>query len=141
MSGKQKKETEGKQTGNVDPKDEWTSIKIREETRGKLRDFGKDIGVGVGEAVKILIEAKEQAIAGKIADIDEIASELGDILLSSGLFDIKFRGGGVDNIKTDDSCLIIHGFIRVEIPDEAARENILKLMTEQLQEKEVIDNE
>lgn len=123
MSDKPKKEKKD---------DEWTSIKIKEGTRGKLKDFGKDIGVGVGEAVKVLIEAKEQAVSGKIEDISQISSEIADILLSSGLLDVKFRGGGIDSAEIDDSCLIIYGFIKVEIPDKDARESILNLMTENL---------
>lgn len=134
MSDKQKK-------GKDEKKKDWTSIKIEEATRGKLRGFSKDIGVGVGEAVKVLIEAKEQAVTEKIEDISQIASGIADIILSSGLLDVKFRGGGIDNAKIDDSCLVIHGFIKVEIPDKAARESILDLITGKLQGKEVVDDE
>ena len=111
----------------------WESIKVKTATREKLRVAAKDMGVGIGKAVETLVEAREQAITKKIEDIGEIGDEIAGIILESGLFDIKFRGAGVETASVDGDCLFIHGYVSVEIPDESAREEILKVIKDGLE--------
>ena len=115
--------------------DEWTSIKVKKEVRDKLRENAQAMGVGVGKAVEILVEARQEAISQKIENIEEIGNEIADILLSSGLLDIKFRGAGVEDINIDDKCIYIHGFIKIEIPDEKARLEIYRVIKDGMEGK------
>ena len=116
------------ENGKEQAEKKWESIKVKTATREKLRSAAKNMGVGIGAAVETLVEAREKAITQKIEDIGEIGDEIASIILDSGLFDIKFRGAGVETASVDGDCLLIHGYISVEIPDEDAREKILEVI-------------
>jgi len=106
----------------------YESIKVKLDTREKLKGAADSMGVGIGKAVEMLVDAREQAIAQKVEDIGELANEVADILLDSGLLDVKFRGAGVEDAELSDNCLVIRGFIKIEIPDENARKEILGVL-------------
>lgn len=110
------------------PKD-WKSIKVKADTKEKL----EDMGVGIGRAVEILVEAKQKAISGKIDDLSGITGDIADILFSSGMLDIKFRGSGVDDVSIDGDCVVIRGFIKAGIADEDAREEIYRVIKDGLE--------
>jgi len=111
--------------------EEWKSIKVKANTKEKL----EDMGVGIGRAVEILVEAKRQAVSDKIGDLGEITGDIADILLSSGMLDIKFRGSGVDDVSIDGDCIVIRGFIKAGIADEDAREEIYRVIKDGLEGK------
>jgi len=111
--------------------EDWKSIKVKAETKDKL----EDMGVGIGKAVEILIDAKQRAVSDKIGDISEITGEIADILLESGMLDIKFKGSGIDDVSIDDDCIIIRGFIKAGISDINAREEIYRVIKDGLEGK------
>jgi len=109
--------------------EDWKSIKIKADTKEKL----EDMGVGIGRAVEILVEAKRQAVSDKIGNISELTGDIADILLSSGMLDIKFRGSGIDDVSIDGDCVVIRGFIKAGISDADAREEIYRVMKDGLE--------
>ncbi len=113
----------------------YESIKVKVETREKLRDAAEGMGVGIGKAVEILVETRQQAISDKIGDLNEITGEIADILLSSGMLDVKFKGSGIDSVTMEDDCVIIHGFIKAGITDADAREEIFRVIKDGLEGK------
>lgn len=117
MSGKQEKKSEG-----------FKSIKVKESTYDDLKGMGR----GISEAVDILVSAKKEAVDMKINDITEMSSELVDIMFASGVFDIKFKGSGVESVEMKDDSIIIHGFIAVGIADEDAREEVYRVLSDGL---------
>lgn len=108
--------------GEEQEKEDWKSVKIKAGTKEKL----EDMGVGIGKAVEMLVDARQGAVSAKIEDITEITGEIAEILLSSGLLDIKFRGGGVDDVSMDGDCITIHGYVKAGIPEEGVRQEIFE---------------
>ena len=115
--------------GEEQKKKEWQSIKVEKGVHENLKDLSKDMGVGIGKAVEVLVETRRSAVTKKIEDISEISGEIADILLESGLLDIKFKGAGIENASIDGDCLFIHGYISVEIPDASARKEIYEVLS------------
>lgn len=109
--------------------EDWKSIKVKAETKEKL----EDMGVGIGKAVEILVEAKQKAISGKIGDLSDITGDIADILLSSGMLDIKFMGSGIDDVSMEDDCIVIRGFIKAGISDADAREEVYRVIKDGLE--------
>jgi len=109
--------------------EDWKSIKVKAETKEKL----EDMGVGIGKAVEILVEAKQKAISGKIGDLSDITGDIADILLSSGMLDIKFMGSGIDDVSMEDDCIVIRGFIKAGISDTDAREEVYRVIKDGLE--------
>lgn len=121
MSDKQEKKSEG-----------FRSIKVKESTYDDLKGMGK----GISEAVDVLVSAKKEAVDKKIGDLTEMSSELADIMFASGLFDIKFKGSGVEKVELTDYGVILHGFIAIGISDEDAREEVYKVLSDGLEAKD-----
>ena len=113
-------------------KEPWKSIKVKEGTYDKLQGMGQ----GIGNAVEILVSAKKDAVSKKMGDISDISSELADIMFSSGIFDIKFGGSGIDNIEMAGDGITIHGFITIGIADQDAREEVYKVLKDGLETKD-----
>ncbi|GAG77682.1 unnamed protein product, partial [marine sediment metagenome] len=111
-------------------KKDWKSIRVKANTKDKL----EDMGVGISKAVEMLVEMRQKAVTDKIEDIGEITGDIANILFESGLFDIKFRGSGLDNVSIEGDCVIIHGFIKVGIADEGARQEIYEAIKDGLKE-------
>jgi len=109
--------------------EDWKSIKVKADTKEKL----EDMGVGIGKAVEILVEAKRQAVSDKIGDLGKITGDIADILLSSGMLDIKFMGSGIDDVSIEDECVVIRGFIKAGISDADAREEIYRVIKDGLE--------
>ena len=120
--------TEKSEKGKEQEGKKYESIKVKTETREKLREAAKGMDVGIGAAVEILVDARQKAISDKIGDISGITGEIADILLESGLLDIKFKGSGIDNVSMEDDCIIIHGFIKAGVADEDARLEIFEVI-------------
>ena len=114
--------------GEEQEREPFKSIKVKESTREGLRELAKDMGVGIGKAVDILVETRQTAITKKIEDISEISDEIAEILLSSGLLDIKFEGAGVETVNLEGDSILVHGFIRVGIADDDARQEIYEVL-------------
>lgn len=110
--------------GEEQKKDDWKSVKIKASTKEGL----EEMGVGIGKAVEMLVEAKRSAVTDKIDDISGITEEIADILLESGLLDITFRGSGVEKVSMEDDCIIVHGYIRAGIVDDNARQEIFEVI-------------
>ena len=108
--------------GEEQEKEDWKSVKIRAGTKDKL----EEMGVGIGKAVEMLVEARQEAVSAKIEDITDITGEIAEILLSSGLLDIKFRGGGIDDVSMEDDCITIHGYVKAGIPEDGVRQEIFE---------------
>jgi len=109
----------------------FKSIKVKKSTYNGLKSMGQ----GISEAVDILVSAKKEAVGAKIGDISEMSSELADIMFASGMFDIKFKGSGIENVELKDDSVIIHGFIAVGIADEDAREEVYRVLSDGLERK------
>jgi len=104
--------------------DEWKTIKIKRETYEELKRMGE----GISKAVETLVKAQKEAFQRKIEDIEETAGEIADILLRSGIFDIKFRGAGISGVEEDGTILRIRGFVNIDIPNDEARTEIIRVL-------------
>lgn len=109
----------------------FKSIKVKESTYDELQSMGQ----GISKAVEILVSAKKESVGAKIDDISEISAELADIMFASGVFDIKFKGSGIENVEMDDDSVTIHGFIAVGIADRDAREEVYRVLSDGLERK------
>lgn len=110
----------------------FKSIKVRESTYDELQDMGQ----GISKAVEILVSAKKEAVKTKMGDITDMSSELADILFASGMFDIKFKGSGIESVDLESDGVTIHGFIAVGISDADAREEIYRVLSDGLGRKD-----
>ena len=109
----------------------FKSIKVKESTYDELQSMGQ----GISKAVDILISAKKEAVGAKIGDISEMSSELADVMLASGIFDVKFKGSGIEDIELKDDNIMIHGFITISIADEDVREEVYRVLSDGLERK------
>ena len=112
-------------------REDFKSIKVKESTYEEI----KGMGVGISKAMELLVSAKKDAVTKKMGDLTEISSELVDIMLASGVFDIKFRGSGLESIELQDDGIIIRGFITVGISDKDAREEVYRVLSDGLERK------
>lgn len=110
----------------------FKSIKVRESTYDELESMGQ----GISKAVEILVSAKKEAVATKMSDITEMSSELADIIFASGMFDIKFKGSGIESVKLEIDGITIRGFIAVGISDRDAREEVYRVLSDGLERKD-----
>jgi len=110
----------------------FRSIKVKESTYDELQDMGQ----GISKAVELLVSAKKEAVKTKMGDITEMSSELADILFASGMFDIKFKGSGIESVELESDGVTIHGFIAVGISDVDAREEIYRVLSDGLDRKD-----
>lgn len=104
--------------------EEWKSIKVKKRTYEDLKKMGK----GISQAVEILVESQKEEIETKIEDIKDVADDVAQILLEHGVFDIRFAGAGVEDIKEDGETITVKGFIRVIIPHEEARAKLIEVL-------------
>lgn len=112
---------------------EYKSIKVPEETYEKVKDMGK----GIGEAVDLLVTARQEAIEKKITELSEVGDELADILLEAGIFEINFQGAGIESIEEHGDSLHIRALIKISVPEEKVRSMILeKLASQETDEEE-----
>jgi len=111
--------------------DAWKSVKIKESTYKDLQDMGQ----GIGKAVDILVSAKKEAVSKKMDDVAGVSAELAEIMLASGMFDIKFKNSGIESIDLEDDSVTIHGFITVGITDKNAREEVYRVLSDGLERK------
>lgn len=109
-------------------REDFRSVKVKESTYEDL----KGMGMGISKAMEVLVSAKKDAVAKKMDNLTEISSELADIMFTSGVFDIKFRGSGVENVELQDDGITIRGFITVGISDRDAREEVYRVISEGL---------
>lgn len=124
MSGKQEKKEKKSEA--------FKSIKVRESTYDELQDMGQ----GISKAVEMLVSAKKEAVKTKMDDITDMSSELADIIFASGMFDIKFKGSGIESVELESDGVTIHGFIAVGIADVDAREEIYRVLSDGLGRKD-----
>jgi len=110
----------------------FKSIKVRESTYDELQDMGQ----GISKAVEMLVSAKKEAVKTKMDDITDMSSELADIIFASGMFDIKFKGSGIENVELESDGVTIYGFIAVGIADADAREEIYRVLLDGLGRKD-----
>jgi len=110
----------------------FRSIKVRESTYDELQDMGQ----GISKAVEMLVSAKKEAVRTKMDDITDMSSELADIIFASGMFDIKFKGSGIERVELESDGVTIHGFIAVGIADADAREEIYRVLSDGLDRKD-----
>jgi len=103
---------------------EYKSIKVPEETYEKLKSMGK----GISEALTTLVEDKEKAIEKKMADIGDVAEDLAEELLKSGIFEIRFAGFELDDVLENGDSMVIKATVRVEIPDEQTRKTVIDVL-------------
>jgi hypothetical protein len=115
-----------------DKKEEWKSIKVKEGTYDELQKMGK----GIGGAIEMLVNAKKQAVSDKMDNISDISSELADIMFTSGIFDIKFGGSGIDKVELTDNGVTLHGYICIGIDDKDAREEVYKVLSDGLERED-----
>lgn len=103
---------------------EWKTIKVTEETYEELKKMGK----GIGKAVEILVEGQKKAFEEKLEDVEGIAEDIAAVLFESGIFDIRFKGFGVDDITEEGTMIHVRGFIDIDIPNAEAREQIIAIV-------------
>lgn len=109
----------------------FKSIKVKESTYDELQSMGQ----GISKAVDILISTKKEAVEAKIDGISEISSELIDVMMTSGIFDVKFKRSGIENIELKDDTIMIHGFIEIGIADKDVREEVYRVLSDGLEGK------
>lgn len=68
-------------------------------------------------------------------DLADISEDLADIILESGLFDIKFEGAAIESIKENGDSLDLYAKIRIGIPDDEARAKVLEALNPQKEEE------
>jgi len=110
--------------------DKWASLKIKRETKEKL----KDMGIGISRAVDKIVEAKEQVVKEKVQDIAEVGEDIANVLIQSGLFDIKFRGGRITGVSEDGEEIKIDGYFLIGISDKDVREEIVDIIKGMIEE-------
>ena len=103
---------------------EWKTIKVRRETYEELKRMGE----GISRAVDLLVKTQKEAFQRKVKDIEKTAGEIADILLRSGIFDIKFRGAGISGVEEDGTLIRIRGFVDIDIPNDEARAEIIRVL-------------
>lgn len=103
---------------------EYKSIKVPEETYKDLKDLGK----GIGKAVEVLVDEQKERFTEQIENIEGIADDLAEVIFESGIFDIKFKGMAIEEIEEVGDLLRIKGVVRVEIPNEDARYQIMTIL-------------
>ena len=105
-------------------KEKYKSIKVKEGVYEDLKRMGK----GIGEAVEILVKTQKQEIERKVDDVKELGSDIAAIMLEQGIFDIKFRGAGVQDVEENGDVVTVRGFVNVEIANEEARAKIIEVL-------------
>ena len=105
-------------------KEKYKSIKVKEGVYKDLKRMGK----GIGEAVEILVEAQKESVEKKIEDVKGLGSDIAEIMLEHGIFDIKFKGAGVQDIEENGDVVTIRGFVNVEIANEEARAKLIEVL-------------
>jgi len=108
------------------------SIKVPEETHKQL----EEMGVGISKAVEILAEEGTEAVEKKIEEISQLGEELGTILLERGLFDIRFAGASIVDIKEDGEIVDINARIKIAIADEEARKAVIEALKPKEEKKD-----
>jgi len=103
---------------------EWATIKIKKEVKKKI----EEMGLGISRAVEKLVEMKEKAIKESMRDFEEMGQQLADIILQSGLFDIKIKGGGIIGVEEEGEDIVITGVIRIGVPDPDIRASIKEVL-------------
>ena len=120
----------------MEKKQEWKSIKVTEETYKHLKKMGK----GIGKAVEILVKRQREAFEEKLEDVEEVAGDIASVLLESGIFDISFKGAGIEDIEENGTMVRIKGFINIDIPDEDARAQIMSIIKGEEEEEENVSS-
>jgi len=107
---------------------EYKSIKVREDVYEEL----KKMGIGISKAIEILLKEQKEKIMEKMESIEKIAQDIGEVMLSEGIFDIRFRGAKILDVQESDDDIAITGMVVINIPNEHAR----KVLIEKLKPKE-----
>jgi len=107
---------------------EYKSVKIKSDVYKQI----KEMGVGISKAVELLLKEQEKKIEEKFADLEEIAGELGKIMIEEGFFSIKFKGFKISEVKEVGEDVVISGTVAIGINNANAR----KLLIEKLKPKE-----
>ena len=105
--------------------EEWKSIKVKKGVYEDLKRMGK----GIGKAVEILVKTQKSEVEKKIEDVKGLGSDIAQIMLEHGIFDIKFAGAGVEEVEENGDTLQIRGFVNVVIANEEARELVIEALT------------
>lgn len=111
---------------------EWKSIKVKE---GVYEDL-KRMGVGIGKAVEILAAQQKELLGRKIEDVKELGSDIAEIMLEHGIFDIKFAGVGIQEVKEEGEMIQIRGFVKIIIANEEARKKVIETLAPREEEEE-----
>jgi len=108
------------------------SIKVSEETHKQL----EEMGIGISKAVEILAEEGTEAVEKKIEEISQLGEELGTIMLERGLFDIRFAGASITDVKEDGEIVDINARIKIAISDDKARKAVIEALKPKKEEKQ-----
>jgi predicted CopG family antitoxin len=103
---------------------EYKSIKVKEDVYEGL----KKMGVGLSKAVEVLLKKQREEIERKIDDVGRIGSEIAEIMLRHGFFDIKILKTAIIDVEEDGDILNIKGCISLSIPNEEARIKIKEVL-------------
>jgi len=113
-------------------KKKWKSIKITEATYNSLARMGK----GMGKAVEILVARQRKNFEKKLQDAQEVANDLASVLFESGIFDISFKGVGIEEVEEVGSVIRVKGFIDINIPSEEARKQVIETIKKRSEEND-----
>jgi len=112
--------------------EEYKSIKVKGRVYKDLKRMGK----GIGKAVEILVDSQKIEIEQKIEDVTGLGSEIAAIMLEHGIFDIRFKGAGIQDVTENGDMLTIRGFVNIVINNEEARERIIEALQGRKEEEE-----
>ena len=118
-------------------KEAWKSIKVK---KGVYEDL-KRMGVGIGKAVEILAKQQQEAIERKIEDVKGLGSDIAEIMLEHGIFDIRFAGANIQEVEENGDQVQIRGFVNIIIPNEEARAKLVEVLKGQSEEEEEEEEE
>lgn len=103
---------------------EWKSVKVKEDIYNQL----KESGIGIGKAIEVLVTEQKKKVVEKFESIEQLSKEIGNIMLTEGFFDIKFKGMTALDVTEEDNNLIVTGMIKIQINNKDARRKIKELL-------------
>jgi len=102
----------------------YRTVKVTEDVYRSL----KDMGVGISKALEIMVKTQKSAIESKVKNIEASAQEIAQLMFQKGIFDVRFRGGGVSSVEEDGDSLIIYGFAKLSIPNDELRAKVKEVL-------------
>jgi len=105
-------------------KEDYKTIKVKESTYKELKEMGQ----GISKAVETLVKDKKQEVEEQLKTIEEVGTNIANIMLDSGFFDIKFKGISINNVEEEGEDIRINGTVVLGIGHEGVRKSIIEAL-------------